>query len=130
VSWDQHASHAVLEKWVGEAMRSDHVSGIGWVGSTNPGCFVYTNPENAAVLREAFVKDRINQVDSLYGRTLGCRVSPLLKQFMHQDNHLRKHAKLEAERQLQAEKEDGGQLCTAEADGAYPMIAPSTGRSE
>jgi len=103
VSWDQHASHQVLEKWVESSLQNDHISGVGLVGSegisssssSSTGgiparCFVYTTPSNAAALRIEFVKQCINKVDSLYGRTLGCRISPVLNQFIQQDNHVRK----------------------------------------
>lgn len=93
----------MLEQWIEKALQTDEISGIGLVDSYNTRCFIYTHKENAINLREAFVRDRINLLDSLYGRTLGCRVNPNLKQYVQQDNHVKKRAivdKLKEEKRL------------------------------
>jgi hypothetical protein len=116
--------HQVLERWVESALQNDHISGIGQVGSRTANCFVYTQPGNAAKLREDFVKERINKVDSLYGRTLGCRVSPVLSLYIQQDNHVRKRQIVEKRkrdkeesRKLRSEEEQACRGTGASAQG-------------
>jgi hypothetical protein len=98
----------VLEKWIDSAMNNDDISGIGLLQGgcekLNNNCFVHTHEENALKLRRSFVVDRINQIDSLYGRTLGCRVNPVLKQYISQDNHLLKRVVVENRRQEKEQK--------------------------
>lgn len=115
VSWDQHASHQVLYSWAERAMNDEHVSGIGAMtlaqfgdtgggkrdnkqGGGIHGCVeseMHSDATSSSVarMREAFVRERLNEVDMQFGRTLGCRVSPELSRFIDSDNHLKKGAK-------------------------------------
>jgi hypothetical protein len=113
VSWDQHASQAVLEKWVNRALDTESISGIGHTDSKNPNCFVYTHPESVSALRDAFVRERVDKIDSLFGRTLGCRMNPVLKQYVNHENHIKKRMNLERER---LEKEERKKKAAEEAE--------------
>ena len=41
--------------------------------------------------RKEFIKDRINALDMQFGRTLGCRMSNILKLHVEQDNHIKRN---------------------------------------
>ena len=96
ISWDQHASHAILEQWVERAMHDEDVSGIGvsvrgegkdarsWSFNKQDGC----GDDALTEMQKRFVHNRINELDVMFGRALGCRASPVLKMFVQADNHL------------------------------------------
>lgn len=98
VSWDQHASHNVLEKWADRALLDESVSGIrlaclaGESGGDARSGQPNASKNRALVnMRKAFVKERINALDLHFGRTLGCRMSSILVNYVDGDNHVKRN---------------------------------------
>lgn len=88
ISWDQHASHQILEKWVDRALLDEQVSGICMSNLGEDGQVLNLTSRRAlSDMRKKFVSDRINEVDMQFGRTLGCRMSRILNPFVDQSNH-------------------------------------------
>jgi hypothetical protein len=95
ISWDQHASHQVLSSWAERALQDEHVSGIGnGLNYTRSGMKNLMTQSSLDSLRQDFVKERLNEVDRMFGRTLGCRMSPELKGYVNSDNHLLRKGKM------------------------------------
>lgn len=90
VSWDQQASHQVLERWVERALNDENVSGISSsINSVVDGKVMkLRSKKGVKSLREKFVGNALNEIDMLFGRTLGCRISPVLKAYVGKDNHI------------------------------------------
>lgn len=42
-------------------------------------------------MRKKFVSERVDEIDLQFGRTLGCRMSRLLGQFVNPDNHIKRN---------------------------------------
>lgn len=93
VSWDQCASHAVLNMWIERAMRDASLTGI--EGGSE---------EAVMGARRQFVHEVMNKIDTAYGRTLGCRIDPVLREYVKQDNHMFRREKVEAFLQRKATK--------------------------
>ncbi len=62
------------------ALHDEDISAIG--------ISVRGNLDEVEGLRKAFVGTMINQLDLMFGRTLGCRANATLKAFVQADNHL------------------------------------------
>ena len=92
ISWDQHASHQILERWVDRALLDEQISGITMSSMTEDGQVLnLTSKKALSEMRKKFVSDRMNEVDMQFGRTLGCRMSRLLSPFVDPDNHIRRN---------------------------------------
>jgi hypothetical protein len=88
ISWDQHASHQILERWVDRALLDEQVSGICMSSMGEDGQVLNLTSKRALMdLRKQFVSERVNEIDMQFGRTLGCRMSRLLGQYVDQSNH-------------------------------------------
>lgn len=46
--------------------------------------------------RWQYVHEVMNEIDTAYGRTLGCRIDPVLREYVKQDNHMFRKDKVEA----------------------------------
>ena len=117
VSWDQRASHEVLNEWIERAMADETLSGISGVS-------VGLLPSEEHQARWEFVHEAMNEIDLAHGRTLGCRICSPLKAFVKSDNHMFRRDKVEAFLRRKAEKQQQ-QHQQAEAvvagDGASSM---------
>ena len=91
ISWDQHASHQILERWADRALLDEQVSGISMASISEDGQVVNLTSKRAlSDMRRQFVGDRVDEIDLQFGRTLGCRMSRLLGQFVNPDNHVKR----------------------------------------
>lgn len=92
----------MLEAWVDRALNDEQISGIGSSvvksrGSLLPsgsddalptGVVSLNSKKRVAELREKFVSDIMNEIDIQFGRSLGCRISPVLRPFVGRENHV------------------------------------------
>lgn len=92
ISWDQHASHQILERWVDRALLDDQVTGISMSSMGEDGHVLNLTSKRAlSDMRKKFVSERVDEIDLQFGRTLGCRMSRLLGQFVSPDNHVKRN---------------------------------------
>ena len=77
-------------------MHDEDISGIGVsvrgegkdAGGVSPKKQDGGSDDALTEMRKRFVHARINELDIMFGRALGCRASPVLKMFVQADNHL------------------------------------------
>lgn len=104
VSWDQHAAHTILEKWVDRALLDEQITGIGTSSVSASGAegendkhgdratLSLRSRKVVSDMRKEFIKEKINAIDLHFGRTLGCRMSKILGAFVDPDNHHTRNA--------------------------------------
>lgn len=73
-------------------------------------CKQAPNEESAQEMRSKFAHECINKIDSMFGRKLGCRISPVLSKYVDMDNHLHRREqvtkmKMEKERRREARRQ-------------------------
>lgn len=70
-------------------MSDEDLSGVGIsVRDENGGLIGMNSKKGVDELRQKFVSTCINELDMMFGRALGCRLHPTLKEFVQPDNHL------------------------------------------
>jgi hypothetical protein len=74
------------------ALLDEQVTGISMSSMSEDGQVMNLASKKAVSdMRKKFVSDSINKVDLQFGRTLGCRMSRLLGQFVDPENHIRRN---------------------------------------
>ena len=74
------------------ALLDEQVSGMSMSSVGEDGHVVNLTSKRAlADMRKQFVKERVNEIDMQFGRTLGCRISRQLGAFVDQDNHVKRN---------------------------------------
>ena len=74
------------------ALLDEQVSGMSMSSVGEDGHVVNLTSKRAlADMRKQFVKERVNEIDMQFGRTLGCRISKRLGAFVDQDNHVKRN---------------------------------------
>lgn len=108
VSWDQCASHAVLNQWVERALGDASLSGI-FEGDDDDGGSVEAR-------RRQFVHQAMNEIDTAYGRTLGCRIDPVLREHVKGDNHMFRREQVEAFLKRKADRQQKAMMASEAAE--------------